>query len=83
VRNYIAHFIGRGEAAWFLDQVALFAAAAAGFGDRPAPLMLSLPTDIQNTRTDLAYFWSLHMSQPTNATGPETELYRRFRENAL
>jgi len=83
VRDYIAHFIARGEAMWFLDQVALFAAFTAGFRDRPAPVMLGLPTDIQNTRTDLAYFWSLHMSQPNNAGGPETELYRRFQANAV
>ena len=83
VRDYIAHFIARGEAAWFLDQIALFAAAKMGFRDRAAPVTIAWPSDIQNTRTDLAYFWSLHMSQPNNVSGPETELYRRFKENAV
>ena len=82
VRDYIGHFFAQGEAAWFLDQVALFAARAAGFQDRAAPVVLAWPTDIQNTRTDVAYFWSLHMSQPKNVAGPESPFYRRFRENA-
>jgi tetratricopeptide (TPR) repeat protein len=83
VRDYIAHFIDRGEAAWFLDQIALFAAAAVGFRDRAAPRIIAWPTDIQNSRTDLAYFWSLHMSQPTNAAAPDSALYRQFQQNAL
>lgn len=83
VRDYIGHFIARGQAAWFLDQVALFAAAASGFRGRPAPAVIRWPTDIQNTLSDRAYFWSLHMSQPNNAGATELELYRRIAANTI
>ena len=83
VRAYINHFLARSEAAWFLDQIALYAVWAAGFRDEPAPTMIAWPTDLQNTTTSRAYFWSLHMSQPTNADSPTHPFYRRYQENAI
>ncbi|MBC7905985.1 MAG: hypothetical protein H7Y60_04445 [Rhodospirillaceae bacterium] len=75
VRNYIIHFTQAGQAAWFLDQIALFAVQTAGFDDRAAPKMLQWPTDIQNSSTDHAYFWSLHVSQPSNVWADQSDFY--------
>jgi tetratricopeptide (TPR) repeat protein len=83
VRNYIRHFLQQGRAIWFLDQVALFAARIAGFDQRPAPRIVEWPADIQNSDTLLAYFWSLHMSQPSNAGVPDSALYLSFKNGGI
>ena len=79
VRRYIRHFLHQSRAIWFLDQVALCAARVAGFDGRPAPRIIDWPADIQNSDTRLAYFWSLHMSQPNNADLPESTFYLSFK----
>jgi hypothetical protein len=60
--------------------VALYAARIAGFAGRAAPRFIDWPADIQNSDTRLAYFWSLHMSQPSNDAIPDSALYRSFQE---
>lgn len=81
VRNYILHFMP--SAAWFLDQIALFAVRANGFDGRCGMKMLEWPMDIQNSGLDHTYFWSLHVSQPSNAESTESDLYLKFKANAV
>jgi hypothetical protein len=78
VRDYLRRFLSQNRGIWFLDQVALFAAYVAGFAGRPRPQIVEWPADIQNSDTTLAYFWSLHISQPSNASLEESPLFRRF-----
>lgn len=82
VRAYILHFLGRGAAIWFLDQVALYAALGSRFRADPAPRVLPWPMDVQNGDGAACYFWSLHSSQPSNQGSEDSELYRRFAEAA-
>jgi len=80
VRRYILHFLVKGQAVWFLDQIALFAAHVAGFPGEAGPRLIEWPPDLQNSHTSHAYFWSLHMSQPNNAAAPDSDFYRSFRD---
>jgi hypothetical protein len=83
VRNYALAVLRAGKAVWFLDQIALFAVLVAGFRDRDRPLVIEWPVDIQNSSTDHAYFWSLNVSQPSNAASPESAFYLRFNNNEI
>lgn len=82
VRAYIRHFLDRGLAPWFLDQVALFAALVAADRLGGGPALLPWPQDIQNGDAALCHFWSLHSSQPNNQGAEHTALYRRFAEDS-
>jgi hypothetical protein len=81
VRRYILFFLQQGRAIWFLDQVALFAVWVSDAGESPGLRLIEWPADIQNSNTSHAYFWSLHVSQPSNAAAPESPFYRAFQEN--
>lgn len=82
VRAYIRHFLERGLAPWFLDQVALFAALVAAARLDGTPAVLPWPQDIQNGDAALCHFWSLHSSQPSNQGAEHTPLYRHFAGDA-
>jgi tetratricopeptide (TPR) repeat protein len=75
--RYIAHFFRRKNAAWFLDQVALYAAHNCGHS---SPKVLQWPMDIQNSGLEHTYFWSLHVSQPTNSGNETQDLYLSFKK---
>ena len=78
--RYIAHFFRRGTAAWFLDQVALYATHACGLTDQPRPKILEWPMDIQNSGLEHTYFWSLHVSQPNNSGNETMDLYLSIKQ---
>lgn len=82
VRAYLLHFLGRGAAVWFLDQVALYAVLGGRFHPDPAPRVLPWPMDVQNGDGASCYFWSLHSSQPSNQGSEDSDLYRRFAQAA-
>jgi|GEM_PF-5035928 len=78
--RYIAHFFREGKAAWFLDQVALYATHTCGFAGRGQPKILQWPMDIQNAGLEHTYFWSLHVSQPSNSQNEQMDFYQAFKQ---
>lgn len=88
VRRYIRHFLDRGQGRWFLDQIALYAVLMQGFGDRPAPATVLLPTDIHYNRVAVSdagdgppphcLFWSIHASGAAAERTLGTTLFRQF-----
>jgi tetratricopeptide (TPR) repeat protein len=75
VGKYISHFFSCGKAAWFLDQVALFAVKFAGVSEGTRPSIIEWPMDLQNSDFGDTYFWSMHVSQPRNKKFEDSDLY--------
>jgi FkbM family methyltransferase len=86
VANYVAHFLGRGGDAWFLDQIALYALSGHAARLSPTPRMGLIPADVfANYRVsgadDLSegtVFWSVTYNIASNAQALESDLFRRY-----
>jgi hypothetical protein len=89
VAAYIEWHLKRGLTRWFLDQIALTAAAAAGFSNEPPPRLLLAPRDVHRMSVerdgddatappDRCLFWSAHASTVPTALTVDTPRYQQY-----